>query len=84
MEEVRQVAEVVPLWCWMLALVGRQQGPNDGLVAVSSAKWCTFMVCVPADHLDEVGMLRDPAPQRFSGFSYLELFETLAADLTTP
>ena len=73
-----------PLFRLMAPLVGRQQGPNDGLVAVSSAKWGTFMGCVPADHLDEVGMLRDPAPQRFSGFSYLELFETIAADLTTP
>jgi triacylglycerol lipase len=64
--------------------VSRAQGPNDGLVAVSSAKWGLFMGCVPADHLDEVGMMGDAAPQRFSGFSYLELFETLAEDLGGP
>lgn len=29
---------------------------SDGLVTVRSAKWGTFMGCVPADHLDEVGM----------------------------
>ncbi|MGV3619828.1 MAG: esterase/lipase family protein [Archangium sp.] len=29
---------------------------SDGLVTVKSAKWGTFMGCVPADHLDEVGM----------------------------
>ena len=30
---------------------------NDGLVTVESAKWGTFMQCVPADHLKEVGQL---------------------------
>jgi triacylglycerol lipase len=29
---------------------------SDGLVTVASAKWGTFQGCVPADHLDEVGM----------------------------
>lgn len=29
---------------------------SDGLVTVKSAKWGTFMGCIPADHLDEVGM----------------------------
>ena len=75
---------VDPLFRLMAPIVSSEQGPNDGLVAVSSAKWGTFMGCVPADHLDEVGMLGDSAPQRFSGFSYLELFETIAEDLTTP
>ncbi len=28
---------------------------NDGLVTVDSAKWGTFMQCVPADHMKEVG-----------------------------
>jgi len=30
---------------------------NDGLVTVESAKWGTFMQCIPADHLKEVGQL---------------------------
>lgn len=29
---------------------------SDGLVTVKSAKWGTFQGCIPADHLDEVGM----------------------------
>jgi triacylglycerol lipase len=29
---------------------------SDGLVTVESAKWGTFQGCIPADHLDEVGM----------------------------
>lgn len=28
---------------------------NDGLVTVRSARWGTFVQCVPADHLDEMG-----------------------------
>ena len=75
---------VDPLFRLIAPTVSSEQGPNDGLVAVSSAKWGTFMGCVPADHLDEVGMLGDPAPQRFSGFNYLEFFETIAEDLTSP
>jgi len=75
---------VDPLFRLLQPTVTREQGPNDGLVAVSSAKWGTFMGCVPADHLDEVGMLGDRPPQRFSGFNYLELFETIAEDLMNP
>lgn len=30
---------------------------NDGLVTVASARWGTFVQCVPADHLKEVGVL---------------------------
>jgi triacylglycerol lipase len=30
---------------------------NDGLVTVQSARWGTFIGCVPADHFDEVGQI---------------------------
>lgn len=30
---------------------------HDGLVPVESAKWGTFLGCVPADHLDEIGQI---------------------------
>ncbi len=36
--------------------------PNDGLVRVADAKWGTFLGCVPADHLDEVGQLFGDVP----------------------
>ena len=75
---------VDPLFALLQPIATREQGPNDGLVPVSSAKWGLFLGCVPADHLDEVGMMNDPAPQRFSGFNYLELFETMAQDLSDP
>jgi triacylglycerol lipase len=31
--------------------------PNDGLVTVKSARWGTFLGCVAADHLDQVGQI---------------------------
>ncbi len=30
---------------------------NDGLVRVEDAKWGTFLGCIPADHVDEIGHL---------------------------
>ncbi len=48
---------------------------NDGLVTVESAKWGTFLGCVPADHLKEVGQL-GPAAQ---SFDHLAFFRALVA-----
>ncbi len=31
--------------------------PNDGLVRAKNSQWGTFLGCVPADHLDEIGHL---------------------------
>lgn len=31
---------------------------NDGLVSVQSARYGTFVACLPADHLDEIGQLQ--------------------------
>ena len=41
---------------------GLSQVPNDGLVQVESAKHGTFLGCVPADHLDEIGQLFGDIP----------------------
>lgn len=35
---------------------------NDGLVPVESAKWGTFLGCIPADHLDEIGQIGGLSP----------------------
>ena len=49
--------------------------PNDGLVTVTSATWGTFLGCIPADHLDEVGQLLGDAPGLVPGgliaFTYI-------------
>lgn len=46
---------------------------NDGLVTVESAKWGTFLQCVPADHLKEVGQIGVAA----ASFDHVAFFRTL-------
>lgn len=53
--------------------------PNDGLVTVQSAKWGTFLQCVPADHMSEVGQLDLTAPDPKSGFFHLDFFRTVVS-----
>lgn len=57
--------------------------PNDGMIRVADARWGTFLGCVPADHLDQVGQLfgDDPGCNLFTGcneFDHLELYADLA------
>ena len=72
---------VDPLFGLFWPRIQEEEGPNDGLVSVESAKWGIFQGCVPADHIDEVGLIGDPERQRFSGFEYLVLFERIAEAL---
>lgn len=57
--------------------------PNDGLVTVKSARdpRSTFLGCVPADHLDEVGLIADLTPGLVSGFDHEEMFLRLLEQL---
>ena len=48
---------------------------NDGLVTAESAKWGTFMQCVPADHLKEVGQVGALA----NGFDHLQFYRDVTA-----
>ena len=57
--------------------------PNDGLVVVDSAKWGTFLGCIPADHLDEVGHLFGTSPGLFNDWKYLAFYADLVAFLRT-
>jgi triacylglycerol lipase len=54
---------------------------SDGLVPVSSAKWGTFMECIPADHLKEVGMIDQNGPDPVSGYDHLVFFRAVVARL---
>jgi triacylglycerol lipase len=54
---------------------------SDGLVPVASAKWGTFMECVPADHLKECGMLFQSGRDPISGFDHLVFFRAVVARL---
>jgi len=58
------------------------QTPNDGLVTVASARWGTFLGCIPADHPDEIGHILDSG-NLVSGFDhrrfYLDLLNNARA-----
>ncbi len=51
-----------------LAMVGQT---NDGLVPVTSAKHGTFLGCIPADHLDEIGQILGQPPGLGNPFDHL-------------
>lgn len=55
--------------------------PNDGLVTVSSAKWGTFLGCVPADHLDEIGQLFGAKPGLFNEWKHVAFYMDVIAML---
>lgn len=55
--------------------------PNDGLVTVASAKWGTFLGCIPADHFDEIGQIADTGTNPISEFDHLAFYRTLVAFL---
>jgi triacylglycerol lipase len=57
--------------------------PNDGLVRAADAQWGTFLGCIPADHLDQIGQLFGDHPgcslrAGCNRFDHLELFTDLA------
>jgi len=51
--------------------------PNDGLVAVASARWGQFLGCIPADHADEIGQVADAGPALVSGFDHRAFYARL-------
>lgn len=51
--------------------------PNDGLVRVKDAKWGTFLGCVPADHLDEIGHLLGASPGLGNNWKYQSFYVDL-------
>jgi triacylglycerol lipase len=57
-------------------LAGPLNHSNDGLVTVDSARWGTFLQCVPADHLKQVGVL---SPSQLETFDHRGFFRTVVA-----
>jgi triacylglycerol lipase len=57
--------------------------PNDGMVQVASAKWGTWLGCIPADHMDEVGQLLGDRPGIGNSFDHLAFYRDLAAFLVS-
>ena len=50
---------------------------NDGVVPTDSMIWGTFLGCIPADHLDEVGQIADLAGGLISGFDHIDFYGEL-------
>jgi len=48
---------VAPMFWASYRLVSALGGPNDGLIPIESAQWGEHLGTLPADHLDEVGLL---------------------------
>lgn len=63
---------------WAYDLIYLAEGPNDGMVPVSSGPWGDFRGTIPADHFDEVGQL---AGVTSPSFDHVAFYEGLAFDL---
>ena len=55
--------------------------PNDGMATVDSAKYGNFRGCIPADHFDEVGQIKDDTYDRRTGFDHVRFYRNVAFDL---
>ena len=55
--------------------------PNDGLVRVDDAKWGTFLGCIPADHVDEIGHLFGDDPGGNNAFDHRDFYRNLVGYL---
>ncbi len=55
--------------------------PNDGMATVASAKHGLFRGCIPADHFDEVGQIKDDARDPKTGFDHRRFYRNVAFDL---
>ncbi len=56
--------------------------PNDGLSTVESARHGKFRGCFPADHLDEVGQVKDVGADPHTGFDHVRFYRNVAFELT--
>ena len=58
-----------------------QSIPNDGLVRVEDARWGTFLGCIPADHIDQIGHLFGSGAGGGNPFDHLVFHRNLVAYL---
>ncbi len=64
-------AVLAPVGVILDAAVAPATPTHDGLVTVDSAKWGTFLGCVPADHFDEVCQIAGQSPGLYNNFDCL-------------
>ncbi len=55
-------------------LSGFANAPNDGIVRARDAHWGTFLGCIPADHLDQMGQIAGDVPGPTNSFRHLEFY----------
>lgn len=68
-------SETDPVNALLLAFTAAMVGKvNDGLVPVESAKRGTFLGCIPADHLDQIGHILGQPPGLFNDFDHKEFW----------
>ncbi|MEW6237941.1 MAG: alpha/beta fold hydrolase [Candidatus Omnitrophota bacterium] len=60
-------------------IVQEQEGDNDGLVSVESAKWGEFLGAIPADHGEQIGLKINP--WKHNAFDHLTFFSQIADNL---
>ena len=69
--------ELLPIAAILESAAGSPTPTHDGLVTVDSARWGTFLGCVPADHLDEVCQIAGQSPGLGNGFDCLAFWTGL-------
>lgn len=71
-----------PLLVPLAAIVAKGELiPNDGVVAVESARWGNFRGCLPGDHIDEVGSPGRRSRDRRTGFDPVRFYRNVAFEL---
>ena len=77
----RNVDPINPLLSATGTIIANSDKPstNDGLVPVDSARYGTFLGCVPADHLDEMNQIAGAGPGAGNPFDAILFYRQLAA-----
>lgn len=52
--------------------------PNDGIVRTAGTRWGTWLGCIPADHMDQVGQLLGDSPGKGNSFDHIAFYVDLA------
>jgi len=69
--------ELAPVGAILESAASPAKPVHDGLVTIDSAKWGTFLGCVPADHLDEVCQIAGQSPGANNDFNCLGFWKGL-------
>lgn len=80
----RALKEIPPWLRYWARLVQRQEGDNDVLVSVRSARWGTFKGILRASHFEQIGWSLAPAkPAIRRPFDHLGFYRRLLTELDT-